>query len=65
MSGIIMSSLTMGLGDSAAMMLGSEMPRYRPSELRCLRCDIAAPFIGPFMAPGPQPVQMFKWRRPS
>ena len=31
-----------------------------------LHCpEIAAPFIGPFIAPGPQPVQMSSPRRPS
>jgi hypothetical protein len=58
MSGRMTSSLTIALGDSAAMMPGSETPRKRPARLSCLACAIAAPFMGPFMAPAPQPVQM-------
>ncbi len=65
MSGMITRSLTIGFGDSAAMMPGSEMPRYRPPDRRCFEWPIVAPFIGPFIAPGPQPVQISSSRRPS
>ena len=37
---------------------GSVIPMYRPFLFRCLACAIVAPFIGPFIAPGPQPVQV-------
>ena len=33
--------------------------------VRCLAWAMVAPFIGPFIAPGPQPVQMSSPRRPS
>ena len=33
--------------------------------MRCLACPTPAPFIGAFMAPGPQPVQTSSARRPK
>ena len=65
MSGMITSWLTMGFGGSAAMIPGSVRPMYRPPTMRCLAWPMVAPFIGPFMAPGPQPVHTSRPRRPS
>ena len=65
MSGRMTSSLQIGFGDSAAMIVGSVSPKYRPVRMRCLACATVAPFIGPFMAPAPQPVQMSRPSRPS
>src|SRR3569832_1513968 len=50
MSGMITKSLTMGLGDSAAMMPGSVMLCLWLFVLCCLVCLFVAPFMGPFMA---------------
>ncbi|MNI54083.1 hypothetical protein D3C73_1089610 [compost metagenome] len=33
--------------------------------MRCLAWAMVAPFIGPFITPGPHPVQMSSLRRPS
>ncbi len=33
--------------------------------MRCLAWLMVAPFIGPFITPGPQPVQTSRLRRPS
>ena len=65
MSGMITSWFTIGFGGSAAMMPGSVSPMYRPPTMRCLAWPMVAPFMGPFMAPGPQPVQTSRPRRPS
>ena len=57
-SGIIDNSVTIAFGASAAIMPGSVNPIKRGWSERCFRCPNIAPFMGPFIAPGPQPVQI-------
>ena len=54
--------LTAG-GRSLLDTLGLENDGTTPSA--CRVTSRVAPFIGPFIAPGPQPVQMFRPRKPS
>ncbi len=65
MSGMMTSWLTIAFGGSAAMMPGSVTPRKRPSVMRCLAWPTPAPFIGAFIAPGPQPVHTSSARSPN